>query len=327
MGNENNIFEDFDFINFEKSWAELDQNQQSIMLESVAELSPTLAVQPIIAGISSYHYLLRNKARAALNIIQLKMTKALDNKGKKELYLKAIQESDCFCSKIFLQVKTGISLPELSFYFQTLMKSNGKGPFYAWKICASGIISLQTFKTLIPSLSDREKLILTDQYLQSSSQVRIEWAFEFKKLLRKINRKTEIVNFLSDIFDQNKDVDPFLFNIPLLKNVNQSLLDDLYSSDSVKKEKTLKAVSLIKDSLDINLLKNCLEHKTNKNIKIVAFKIIEFSSVDTYSQPLLTDCLLNILKNNNQEDAFYAFKALVITRSIPFHKLFIKVIK
>ena len=155
MENDSFILKNFDFINFEKSWTRLDQDQQCVVLESISEFPPSHAILPIIAGLSSYHYLLRNKAREALNIIQLKMAKALKNTGDKKLYFKAIQESDCFCSRIFLQVKTGISLSDLNFYFQTLIKSKGRGPFYAWKICYSGFISMQAFKALMPSLFGR----------------------------------------------------------------------------------------------------------------------------------------------------------------------------
>jgi adenylate cyclase class 1 len=327
VDNKNHILEDFDFNCFEKNWAELDQNQQCFMLESISELKSYQAVQPIIAGLSSYHYLLRNKAREALNIVQLKIVKSLKITNNQKLYLKAIQESDCFASKLFIQIKKDTSLSELNYYFQNLIKLNGQGPFYAWKVCSSGLISRQKFKTMVQSLSDGEKLLLTDQYLQSSPQTRREWSFDFKRMLQKINSKKEIVDFLSDIFDTNKDIDPFLLNIPLLKNENQSLLKDLYSSDSVKKGKTVKAVSLIQDSLDIDFMVDCIKNKKDKSLRIVILKIIEFSSTGTYPQEVLTDLLLNILKKNNADEAFHAYKALLITKCIPLYKLFLIVIK
>ncbi|MCK5543411.1 MAG: class I adenylate cyclase [Desulfobacterales bacterium] len=327
MDNENNILKNFDFNNFEKNWAELNQNQQSLMFESISEFTPSEAVLPIIAGLSSYHYLLRNKAREALSILQFKMVKSLQDRSNKKLYLKTIQESDCFCSKIFFQIKKNTALAEINFYFQTLIKFNGKGPYYAWKICSSGLISMQTFKTVVQSLLEGEKLLLTDQYLQSNPQIRREWAPEFKKMLSKINNKKEIVDFLSDIFDNNKDIDPFLFNIPLLKNENNRLFEDLHSSDLAKKEKTLKAVSIIYDSLDIDFMIKCLKNKKEKNIRITILKIIEFSSVGTYPQVELTNSLLNVLKKHDSKEAFHAFKALVITRCVPLYKLFIEVIK
>ena len=327
MDSKNKILKDFDFNNFEKNWAELDQNQQCLIFDSIAEFTPSEAVLPIIAGISSYHYLLRNKAREALNIVQSKMINSLQNRSNEKLYLKAIQGSDCFCSKIFFQIKRETALPELNFYFQTLLKFNGRGPFYAWKICYLGLVSKQTFRTVIQSLSDGELLLLTDQYLQSNMQTRRDWAPEFKKLLSKIGSKKEIVDFLSDVFNENKDIDPFLFNIPLLKNGSKRLFDDLNSSDLEKKEKTLKAVSLICDSLDIDFMIKCLKNSKEKSIRITALKIIEFSSVGTYPQVELTNSLLNIFKKHDAKEAFQAFKALVITRNIPLHKLFIKVIK
>ena len=327
MENDSNFFDDFDFTHFEKSWAQLNQDQQCLLLESVSEFLPSEAVQPIIAGLSSYHYVLRNKAREAINIVQLEMIKALNKARDKDLYSKAIQESDCFCSKIFFLVTTDISLSDLNFYFKTLIKSNGKGPLYAWKICYLGLISKHAFKALLPSLSDGEKLILVDQYLKSSPQIRREWALEFKRMLNKIKNKKEIVNFLSDIFNKNKDIEPFLFNIALLRNTDKSLLADMQSSKSTQKVKILKAASLIYDSLDINLLIDCLENKEDPNIRLVALRIIEFSAIDVYSQPVLTNCLLTIFKNHNSKEAFLAFKALVVTRSIPLFKLFLAVIK
>ena len=323
----NNLFKDFDFINFEKNWAQLDQDQQCLILEKAHKLPPSIAVQPIIAGLSSYHYLLRNKAREALSLVQGKMINALKDRSNKKIYLKAIQESDCFCSRIFIQVKTGISLSELNFYFQALIKSNGKGPFYAWKICYSGLISMRSFRALLPSLTEREKLILTAQYLKSTPQIRRDWAPEFKKMLKKINQKKDIVKFLADIFDNNKDIDPFLFNIPFLKNINQSALDDLYSSDLQTRAQTLKALSLIQDNLEIDFIINSLEKEKNPEIRTITLKIIESSSVGIYSQPQLTNCLLSLLKKSCPDEAFKVFKALVITRGIPIYKLFFKVIK
>ena len=321
------IFKDFDFSNFDKSWAELDQDQQCLALDSISELTPPQAVNPIIAGLSSYHYLLRNKAREALKTIQLKMIEALENKNNKTQYIKAINESDCFCSRIFLQIKKNIPISELNYYFQALIQSKGRGPFYAWKICYSGLISTQSFKILMPSLSDGEKLVLTDQYLKSSPQVRREWALEFKKILKKIKKKREIFIFLSDLFDNNKDVDPFLFTIPILRDQNNILLDSLNSAKPLERVMILKAASLIYDRLDTDLLIDCLNNKKEPDIRLVALNIIEFSPIDTYSHPLLTNCLLNIFKSGDQNEGFMAFKALAITRTIPLFKLFVQLIK
>ncbi|MCP3955841.1 MAG: hypothetical protein GY697_27040, partial [Desulfobacterales bacterium] len=314
MGSENDILKDFDFSNFDKSWAALGQNQKNIMLESISELKFSEAVLPIIAGLSSYHYLLRSTAREALNIALLNMNKALKNKSNKKKYLNAIQESDCFASKFFFQITKNTALAELNYYFQNLIKIDGKGPFYAWRICSSRIISKQTFKTIIQSLSDREKLKLTEQYLQGSPQTRREWALEFKRILTNISNKECIIDFLSDIFDDNKDIDPFLINIPLLNNKDQSLFEDLYSSDSLKKEQTLKAIALIQDSLDVDFMVNCLKNKKEKKIRKIVMKIIEYSSMDTYSQAVISGSLLDILKKHDAKEAFSAFKALVIAR-------------
>ncbi|MCD4742145.1 MAG: class I adenylate cyclase [Desulfobacteraceae bacterium] len=328
MINKKNItFKDFDFTNFDKNWDLLDQNQQCQMLENVSELTPSQAIQPIIAGLLSYHYLLRNKAREAIEIIQSKMIKALNSKENKTLYLKAIEESACFCSKIFLLIKPGMPLSELNFYFQTLIKSGGQGPFYAWKTCFSGMISMQAFNTITQALSEKENFILTDQYLQSSPQVRRKWALSFKKILRTIKSKKEIVSYLSNVFDNNKGVDPFMFNISLLRNIDHELLNDLHSPDETIRETTLKAVFLIHDALDSEFIINRLENEKNNNIRVVLLKIIEFSSIGTYPHTILTDCLLNIFKKHNVNEAFHAFKALVVTKGIPLYKLIAEVLK
>ncbi len=317
-----NFIKGFNFINFEKNWMKLDQDQQCLMLESVAKISPSLAVYPILAGLSSYHYLLRNKAREALNVVQTNMIKALKNRGNKQAYLTALQESDCFSSKIFNQIKTGIPLPELNFFFQALIKSRGKGPFYAWKICLSKFVSRQTFKTVVLSLSDFEKLLLTDQYLQSNTQTRIEWALEFKTMLCKIDNRIDIIDFLADFFDQNKNLDSLLFNIPKLRDINQILFDKLQSSDLQKREKTLKAVAMVQDHLDINFLIKYLSNNQEKSIRIIALKIIESSGGAVYSQSKLSDQMLNILKRSDSTEAFHAFKAIVITKKVPLNRLF-----
>jgi adenylate cyclase, class 1 len=327
MGSDNYSYNDFDFINFEKSWTQLDQDQQCYMLESVSEFSPSQSIHLIIAGLSSYHYLLRNKAREALNTVQNDMIIDLNSLSDSSQYRNALQESDYFCYKLFLLVKSGIGLSELNFYFQTLIRSKGKGPYYAWRICYSGIISMHSFKALIPSLSEQEKLVLTIEYLESSPQIRREWAPEFKRVLKTINNKIEIINFLSDIFDKHLQVDPFLFNIPILRNTDNFLIDDLKSFKTKNIIKIIKAASLIYDSLDSDLLLKYLNYKDSSAHKLVALEIIEFSPIDTYSQPLITNCLLDIFKHSSSHEAFLAFKALVITRSVPLYKLFVEVIK
>ncbi len=327
MTKDNDLVLDFDFINFEKNWLHLDQDQQCQLLECSSEFSPSQAILPIIAGLSSYHYMLRNKAREALAAVQEKMIKLQNDKTNKKEYLKAILESDCFCSRIFLQIKPGIALPELNFYFQALIKSEGKGPFYAWKACYSNLISIKIFRTLISSLFSEQKLVLTAQYLKSTPQIRKDWAIEFKKMLQQVNDKHAIVCFLARIFDQENNLDPFLLNIPLLKDMKTVLSRDLFSKDIKIRGRTIKALSLMQDCLDIDFLIKSLKTEKKISIKIIILQAIESSFVGIYSNSKLSGCLLDILRKRSPKEAFHAFKALVITKGIPLYKLFIEVIK
>lgn len=327
MGRKTDPVKDFNFSSFDKSWAELDQHQQCHMLDHILDLSCGDAFYPIMAGLLSYHYLLRNKARHALDIVSAKMVKALGQRDNKTSYIKALKESDGFASKIFFHIKTENLVSELNFYFKHLIKLHGKGPSYAWKMCISGMITKKTFSKISQLLSDEEKLLLTEQYTYSTFQIKREWALEFKKMMAGIEDINQVVDFFNDLFDQDKYIDPFLLNIPLLEKDDFNLLNNLDSFNQEKREKILKAASIIKDSLETDLMVSLLQGKNNKGLLITAMKIIERSAMDTYNQTPVVSQLLAIFENSDADKALCAFKALVVTRAVPLYSLFLKVVK
>lgn len=279
-------------------------------ISQAVSLDPADAVVLIIKGIFSYHFALRNRAKRALVEVAAKLSDRFAAANDKETYLELTGQSDAFCAKIYREMVSGDLESDFYLYFKTLIKSKGRGPFYAWKILCRGYLSSRNFLSLLDTLSNEDKLSLVLQYIDASPSVRRRWALVCKKMIAGIESRRAVIALFADLFDMGKEPDPVLYTLPFLKDPERLLYEDLYSSDPQTRVCALKAASYILEKLDPSFVCNILRTETGKNIRITALKIIENSTAGTYAS--IRPDILKLVYTGSREEALSAFRAIVV---------------
>ena len=92
----------FNFNTFESQWKELSAGDKTIVVKNTAMLEPDIAILPVLAGLTSYDFAVRNSARKGLEIIEDKITKLLSDPYDSKTYLKGMKASASICSRIYM---------------------------------------------------------------------------------------------------------------------------------------------------------------------------------------------------------------------------------
>ncbi|MGM0643392.1 MAG: class I adenylate cyclase [Thermodesulfobacteriota bacterium] len=306
-----------DSSSVKKAWDKMGTREKEKVITEAVNLDPADAVVPIIKGLSSFHFALRNRARKALGQVKAELIDRFAGASYNGEYFEQIRQSDVFCSRIFREMLSGAPESEFHLYFRTLLESKGRGPFYAWKVLCRGYLSAQNFIRILENVSDEDRLSIVLQYIDASPQLRRRWALVFKKIISGITSRKAVVITFADLFDTNREPDPVLYTIPILSNPERLLYEDLYSENPDRKNIALKAASYIHEQLDPGFLASILQTEKNKNIRITALKIIENSTAGAYSS--IWPDILKILYTGSPEEALCAFRAIVVAddRDLP----------
>ena len=113
----------FDFNTFESLWEKLSEEEMAIVVKNTDDLDPSHAILPVLVGIRSYHFSVRNNARKSLDTIKRKVHELLADPLDKEHYLKGMKESASVCTRIYSQIHPDLSFNDASFFFKTLLES------------------------------------------------------------------------------------------------------------------------------------------------------------------------------------------------------------
>ena len=187
-------------------------------------------------------------------------------------------------------------------------------------IVYKGIISLEVMEQPMNSISDFRCLALVDQYLQASPSVRLKFGFSFIRLLRSIKQREAVIQFYAGLFDRQQDGDPFLNNISLdLRDPEKIKAIELRSQSPELKIKGLKALAMLSTKISSDLLVDILTTEEVLKVRWVIYEMIENSSMGVYAD--LFYPVLEIFYKCDKEEAFKAFKALVVSGKLPLYTL------
>ncbi len=303
--------EAFDFNQFEAYWEKISEEEKVSFLENSVGRDPEEAILPVLAGITSYHFSVRNTARKGLGHIRDTIETFLEDPSEKKQFLKGMKCSHSVCSRIYRLIKPKMALSELSYVFKTLLEFEGKGAQFAFKAVYQGLISVSAMEKIILTLPEDKRLEFVEQYLQAEPSVRLRLGFPFTRILRSIKQRKAVIEFYASLFDRQRDADPFLNNIhPDLRSPDQILSKEIISPSPEIKIMGLKALAMISTRISSDVLKALLEDQEVKKIRIAVYNIIENSSMGTY--PELFNSILEPFYTSDKQEAFQAFKALVV---------------
>jgi adenylate cyclase class 1 len=322
----NPIINHFDFNTFEAQWEKLSEEEKAVVVQKSARLDPSLAILPVLAGIASYHFSVRNSARKTLETIQSEIQSLLAEPHDKKRYLKGMKESASVCARIYAQIKVDMPFNDLGYFFKTLLEFDGRGAYFAFKAVYKGLVSVNAMEKIISTVSESGRLAFVDQYLQTGPGIRLKFGFSFNRVLRSIKQRKPVIRFYAGLFDRQRDADPFLNNInPELRDPDQIILNEIQSSSPEIKIMGLKALAMIVTKIPPDLLLDILATEEVKKVRIAIYNIIENSSIGVYAE--LFYPILELFYNCDKQEAFHAFKALVVSGKLPLYTLLEKVRK
>lgn len=310
------VASDFDENTFDITWDTLSEDEKSALIENSVDLEPDILILPVLAGITSYHFGVRNSARKALEIIKEKVAGLLDCPFESDEYQRGIQVSASISSRLYEKLKPRMEFNDLSFFFKTLLEFQSKGAYFAFKAVYNGIVPFQSMEKILLTAPEFSRLLFVNQYIQFKPEVRLKFGPSFKKILKSVKTREPVLKFYASLFDAKKDADPFLSNIEAgLRDPDQICLKEIESGSPEKIVIGLKAIAMLKARIPSEILVNSLEEQEIRKIRLTVYKIIEDSSLGTY--PKLFDPVFKLLCKSDADEAFQAFKALIITGKMP----------
>ena len=314
------LITDFDFNLFESQWEKLTEEEKAVIVKKSSDFEPSLAILPVLAGITSYHFSVRNNARKSLEIIKSNIQNFLADPSDKEQYLYGLKEAASISSRIYAQIDPDMPFNELSYFFKILLEFDGRGTHFAFKAVYKGLISMGAMEKIIPTISESDRLAFVDQFLQTTPSVRLKFGFSFNRILRSIKQRKPVIEFYARLFDRQREADPFLNNIRReLRDSGHIILKEIKSSAPEIKITGLKALAMIENKISPDLLLKLLTTEEVRKVRITIYKIIEGASIGIYSE--LFYPILALFYKCDKQEAFHAFKALVVSCKVPLYTL------
>jgi len=310
----------FDEKNFAVLWASLDEEKKIDLVTQAAALPPSLGILPVIHAVLSYYSSLRSSAQKTLGSIQKRVLAMLDHPENQQLYTRGLKESAIVSARIYQHLTSDISLNESVYLFKTLVEFGDSGSYFAFKSLRNGIVNVTAMQRAVYLVSESQRLTFIDQYLQSPPEIRLRYAAVFKKMLNNIKSRESVIDFFASLFDRKRDADPFLNNIPgFLRDPDSLLKNEILSQAPGVKIKGLKALSMLTGKLPEDLLVHILENEEVKKTREAVYSLIENSSMGLY--PQLFKPVFRLFLKSDPQEAFKAFKAMIVTGKKPVHVL------
>ena len=317
MGSSTN---DIDINNFAAHWDKISKDEKADFIRASQALSPDMAIQPVLKGIDSYHFSVRTQARKTLKHIQTRISLRLKDPSDKGQWLKGMKDSAHVCSRIFSRIKPGLSFEEQGYILKTLLGFKGKGVHFVFKLVCMRRISLTAMEKIVLTVPDSQRLEFIREYLQAGPELRLKYGRSFKQIVRSIKKKDAVIKFYAGLFDAEKDVDPFLYNIPPgLRNPDQIISGYVHSESPGIRIRGLKALAMMVPKISPDLLTDILTMETDIRVRRTIYKIVENSSLGRY--PEIFYPILKLLGKSDDDEAFHAFKALIVSGKLPLIKV------
>ncbi len=271
-------------LSFDHDWTEAKEKEQLFLVERALKLSPGKGIIPVLAGMSSLYFSVRNKAKQGISYFKTKIFKLVENCSSNEELLYALKESALFSARIYNELKPDMPVQDIRFYCEVLLESGGRGPFYAWKFWQTEGISRETLKSIALAVSEKGRLFLVDQYLKAKPFVRKKFASEFIKILQSVANHKYVIEFYAWLFDNQRYTDPFLFNLkPDLIDPDVIISKGIGSIDPETRAQGLKALSMIIPKIEPSFLVNFISDEEAPVVRTAVFKLVGNSSPGTYS--------------------------------------------
>ncbi len=310
----------FNVKNFESRWNALENAEMAYLVDKAAEMNPHVGILPVIKGVLSFQFNIRNAAHKSLGILLNRIEKYLENPDEKENYQRGLKQAALVSGRLYQHMAPEMSFNEISFFMKSLLGLGEHGAYFVFKALFCGKVSEVNLKKFIHTVPEAHRLAFVDQYLMASPEVRLKYVRIFRPILSQLKDRDAVISFYALLFDLDRHADPFLGNIPEdLRNPYEILRTEIPSLSPRVKIKGLKALAMVTERISTKLLKGILAREDVKKVRVAVYKIVENSSLGHYSD--LFDAIFDRMKTADTAEGLLAFKALVVCGREPVHKV------
>ena len=311
----------FTLKNFEDVWNALEQRKRVALIKDAAQMTPGLGILPVIKGLLSYQYNLRNAARQSLEKIQNELAKNLSNPEQRDAHRRALRQAAMVSGRLYQQIRPDMPFNDVSYFLKSLLGLGSHGAAFAFRALLRGMLTESQLKQFIFTVSETRRLVLVDQYLMATPEIRLKYVGIFKLVVSQLKEREPVIEFFVQRFDKGRDADPFLGNIPTHLTDPRTILETEMSSLAPnEKIKGLKALAMSMDRIPTRLLAGILEKEEVKKVRLVVYRIVEKSAVGRYGD--LFPALVQRMKTTSDaNEGLHAFKALAVTGREPLYEL------
>jgi len=308
---------------FEFDWEQLDDQGKILQIRQAPDLPPSSAVLPVIQGILSSDYSFRACARESLVQILKNITARLEVSDQKDGYLAALKDSALVSSRIYREITPYMPLSELKYFFAALTAFGDHGAFFAFKLLLKKGVKEEVLLPLIEESPESQRLAFVDQYLQAEPDTRRHYADMFKGILERIKGRRPVVLFYAGLFDQKRELDPFLNHIdPLLRDSGAFMENEIASASPDVFIIGLKALAMVNGKIASQILIETLENQDVLKIRMAVYTLIEDASKGQYPgvfKPVWRHFCRSCSKDKTEAAA--CFRALVVCDRLPLSEL------
>lgn len=312
--------ENFDITKFEAQWEELSEQDKADLVAQSVDLDPGIAIVPILKGLSSFQFSIRNNARKALKILQSTIAAHLKDPLDQDARQKGLYWSDKVSYRLYAHLDSSMPLNDQTFYLKALLNTRGKGALYAFKAVYLQRIPLLSAKKILLTLPEVQRMNFIDKFLQAGPSIRFRYGAFIGHLLKTLKDRNTVIHYYAHLFDNGRMADPVLLGLePYLTDPGQIELREMRSAKSDQRILGLKAYVMTVDRIPERVMYEFLQSENDKSVRSVLYRIIENSAFGTY--PEAFNPLLELLGEVDENERFDAVKAMFITGKLPIYSV------
>lgn len=309
-----------EMTSFEILWDSLGEKEKIALIDDAAEQGPEVAIAPVLKGLDTHQFSVRSHSRNTLNYIRKKVRNLVSDPSDVNRYSEGMKSCACICAQIFSKIMPGAPFEEQQYYFKLLLSFESTGADHAFKAVYLKLIDIRMVQKIILAAPEDDRLRFIGAYLKADPGVRLLFGPICKKIIASVKDPDTVTEFYARLFDIRQDIDPFLNNIdPAVRNPDRVSAKGMTSKSPAVRALSLKALAMMLPKVDASLLLSIIETESDFKVRQAAYQVIENAALGTYTE--VFDPLLALLEKKDEQEAFFAFKALIVTGKRPLHKV------
>ncbi|MBU0994807.1 MAG: class I adenylate cyclase [Proteobacteria bacterium] len=292
---------------FKIKWPDVNDNLKQKMILFAGFLKVEEGLDVIIAGLKHHVLYVREQAKVSLEKMAERLSVPFNS--EKGIDTVILRQSAIFASSLFEEMKSTIVIEETKSYFQLLLSTGGRGPFYAWRFFDAGIVPQHILVDLLKGFQEHLRLSFAYQYSLCSIADRLNYGLAIKSILQTIKDRQVVIDFMAVLFGKTDRIDQVFRELgDRLGIYDHAVQNDLRSDVHADKLKAIKIIGCYNIPSGLMACIPLLYASERNDIRIGCLQMFARSNMEAH--PQLIKVLFLLLEDQEPAIAYYAFSIL-----------------